>query len=348
MPETADSEGTVPARPWGEAGPAVRFAAAIEPAAREELSAVLGRWDAGLFGVGEVAVSVLEGGANNRNYVVETGEAKYALRIATQMHDRFAVDRESAVKAQQATAAAGLAPVIYAFSLPAGDLLSEFLEGRDLLQLGEVADPEVLVEVGGHFRRLHAVAADVRDFSPFSDIRHWVALAKEDGTEAPADMGELLRRLDEVEALSAELDLPSVLCHNDTVPANFLRTPAGLKAVDWDYAGMGSACFELASFAATAGLDAGQQERLLLSYDGGTDAGQVDTVELFRFVAAMREVAWAVMALPILSGITDPGDEAIYQRHLEVNIAEARQRAADESFPDWLRGARRGLDTRRW
>ena len=161
-------------------------------------------------------------------------------------------------------------------------------------------------------------------------------------------MGELLRRLDEVEALGAELELPSALCNNDTVPANFLRTPAGLRLVDWDYAGMGSACFELASFAATAGLDAGQQERLLLSYDEGTDACQVDTVELFRFVAAMREVAWAVMALPILSGVTDPGDEAIYERHLEVNLAEARQRAADESFPAWLRGARRRAEARSW
>lgn len=348
MPETADSKSTVPARPWGEAGPAVRFAAAIEPAAHEELAAVLGRWDAGLFGGGEVAVSLLVGGANNRNYVVETADAKYALRVATQMHDRFAVDRESAVKAQQATAEAGLAPLIFAFSLPAGNLLSEFLEGRDLLQSGEVAAPDTLVEVGGFLRRLHAVAGEVRDFSPFTDIRHWVALAEEDGTEAPADMGELLRRLDEVEALTAELDLPAVLCHNDTVPANFLRTPAGLKAVDWDYAGMGSACFELASFAATAGLDTGQQETLLLSYDEGTDAGQVDTVELFRFVAAMREVSWAVMALPILSGITNPGDEALYVRHLEVNLAEARQRAADEAFPGWLRGARRGAAERRW
>lgn len=348
MPETADSKSTAPARPWGEAGPAVRFAATIEPPAPAELSAVLGRWDAGLFGAEEVAVSLLEGGANNRNYVVETADAKYALRIATQMHDRFAVDRESAIKAQQATAEAGLAPLIYAFSLPAGNLLSEFLEGRDLLQLGEVAAPETLVEVGGLLRRLHNVSAEVRDFSPFTDIRHWVELAAQDGTEAPAGMDELLRRLDEVEALVAELELPAVLCHNDTVPANFLRTPVGLKAVDWDYAGMGSACFELASFAATAGLDRDQQQRLLLSYDEGTDAGQVDTVELLRFVAAMREVSWAVMALPILSGITNPGDEALYERHLEVNLAEARQRAASEAFPAWLRGARRGAETRRW
>ena len=79
-----------------------------------------------------IEVTVLVGGANNRNYVVESREAKYALRIANQLNERMAVDRPSAVQAQKDAAAGDLAPAVLASRLPEGHVLSEFVEGEIL------------------------------------------------------------------------------------------------------------------------------------------------------------------------------------------------------------------------
>ena len=47
-------------------------------------------------------------------------------------------------------------------------------------------------------------------------------------------------------ALAALASDRDVLCHNDLHPGNILQSDNGLVAIDWEYAGMGSAYFDLA------------------------------------------------------------------------------------------------------
>src|SRR4051794_20022157 len=107
-----------PRAPWAAAGPSVRFDDAVSPGDRAEIADLLGSWGSNLFPGRSVEVSVLVGGANNRNFVVESGNAKYALRIANQLNERMAVDRASAVQAQKDAATADLAPAVVASRLP--------------------------------------------------------------------------------------------------------------------------------------------------------------------------------------------------------------------------------------
>lgn len=328
MPASAETV----AAPWGESGPSLAFAADVAAADREEIAALLGSWDAALFPGEEVAISVLLGGANNRNYVVTCEGAKYALRIANAQNERFAVDRDSAIQAQRDAAAGGLAPPVHAARLPEGHVLSGFVEGKTLLGSEQLRDRGVLEAVGSGLRQLHALPTSIRAFSPFDDIRLWTRLAGADGTELPPDLDQLLATVDRVEAVVVAAGLPAVFCHNDTVPQNFILSGAGLRLVDWDYAGRGWACFELASFAATADLDDDLQEVLLRSYDAETNDCQRATIQLLRFVAAMREASWALMAAPILKGTTTPDDDLFYENYLRDYLRLSRQRAARPDF----------------
>lgn len=343
VPASADTT----ARPWGDGGAPIAFAADVTPESRREIEEVLGGWDASIF-AGELSVSVLVGGANNRNFVVESPGGKFALRIANPQNERFAVDRDSAIQAQRDAAAGDLAPEVVAARLPEGHILSTFVEGVTLLGSEQLRDTRVLETVGKTFRRLHSLSTSIRAYSPFDDIRLWARLARDDGTELPPDLDDLLARAWEIETLLHRAELPTVFCHNDTVPQNFILSGSHLCLVDWDYAGRGWACFELASFAATAELDAEQQEVLLRSYDAEASGGQRATVELLRFVAAMRETTWALMATPILKGTTTPDDDQFYETYLRTYLELARVRAADPEFDNWLRTAASAGGRRSW
>jgi thiamine kinase-like enzyme len=336
------------ARPWGGRGPAVTFAADVDATSRAEIEAVLAGWDPGLFPGGELEISVLPGGANNRNFVARTPRAKYALRIANPQNERFAVDRDSAIQAQRDAAAGGLAPAVAACRLPAGHVLSTFVEGDTLLGAGQLREREVLANVGRSLRRLHALPSSIRAFSPFDDVRLFAGLARSDGTPIPDDLDRLLGLAWEIEALLRAAQLPAVFCHNDTVPQNFIRSGEQLTLVDWDYAGRGWACFELASFCATADLDPELQRVLLHAYDEETSEAQLATVELLRFVATMREATWALMAAPILAGTTTPDSDNFYEDYMRDYLRLARQRAAAPDLHSSMKVAATATGARSW
>jgi thiamine kinase-like enzyme len=336
------------ARPWGEGAAAVAFAADVDAGSRREIEAVLSGWDPALFPGGKVEVSVLVGGASNRNFVARTPAVKYALRIANAQSERFAVDREAATQAQREAAGGGLAPEVVAARLPEGHVLSSFVEGTTL-GAEHLRQPVVLETVAATLRRLHALPSSLGTYSPFEDIRFWARLARSDGTEIPADLDELLELVGQIEALIEAADLPAVFCHNDTYPANFILSGSQLQLVDWDYAGRGLACFELGSFCVTADLGPELQEVFLRSYDERTSEAQAATVELMRFVSAMREATWAVMATPILRGTTTPaaGDD-FYQDHLDTYLGRARESAASPNFYELMKVASGRSGPRSW
>lgn len=328
MPPGAET----PGRPWGDDAPAVAFAPDVDGESRGEIEAVLSGWDPALFPGGDLEISNLVGGASNRNFVVRTPAAKYALRIANAQSERFAVDRVAAHSAQREAAAAGLAPEPLAARLPAGHVLSSFVEGPTLG--GEALHaPGVLETVGSTLRRLHALPSSLPVYSPFEDIRLWSRLAREDGTAIPAELEELFEQAWGIEAVIDAAGLPIVFCHNDPWTENFILSGSRLQLVDWDYAGRGWACFELGSFCATAGLDPAGREALVRAYDENPSDAQLATVELMGFVAAMREATWAVMATPILRGTMTPVDgDDFYDNHLRTFLGLARKRAAAPGF----------------
>src|SRR5438067_2430972 len=124
------AHGVSAVRPWGWHGPEVAFGESVDAPWQDPIVGVLSSWDPQLFGEGPVRIDCLPGGANNRNYRLEGPEVKLALRIASPQSDRLAVDRASAIRAQQDAAAADVAPELLAFQLPEGHTLSRFLDGK--------------------------------------------------------------------------------------------------------------------------------------------------------------------------------------------------------------------------
>jgi thiamine kinase-like enzyme len=82
-----------------------------------------------------------------------------------------------------------------------------------------------------------------------------------------------------------------VPCHNDLLAGNFVGTADRTWIVDWEYAGMGDAAFDLANFAANGRLDEAADDELLEAYGGADRHIHV----LMRFMSDFREAMWGVV-----------------------------------------------------
>jgi thiamine kinase-like enzyme len=71
-------------------------------------------------------------------------------------------------------------------------------------------------------------------------------------------------------ALAALPSVPSVLCHSDLHAANLVAGEGGLKLLDWEYAHLSEAFWDLAGWSCNNDLAEEARRLLLLSYLGRT------------------------------------------------------------------------------
>lgn len=234
------------------------------------------------------SVEPLGGGITNHNFKVLAGGEEFVLRIGGNDTALLGIDRRVEHAATLAGAALGIGPQVVAFVEPEGFLVTRFLEG----EVGSIGP----AEAGTLLRRLHAGPPIEGTFDSFRVVEAYEATARAGGVSPPrayAEAKELARR---IEAIRGAVELCP--CHNDLLPANFIRAADRIWLVDWEYAGMGDPAFDLANFAVNNGLDEESDRELLAAYGGAVD---LDVHVLMRFMSDFREAMWGVVQQSISS-----------------------------------------------
>ena len=76
----------------------------------------------------------------------------------------------------------------------------------------------------------------------------------------------------EILGMKEELErekIPKVPCHNDPLCENWIRGEKRMYLIDWEYAGMNDALWDVADVAIEAGLNKKEEELLLNTYFNG-------------------------------------------------------------------------------
>lgn len=150
------------------------------------------------------------------------------------------------------------------------------------------------------FARIAALLRDVHGlgpiearFDPYADIRRWVNLLQSRGVTLPDWLGPLLVLVEETERDRAHAPAPElVLCHNDPYHLNFLDD-GSLWLIDWEYAGMGDAMYDLAGIGYR--LDSEGRDHLLRSYFGGVDASTREHLDALIPVYICWNAVWSLV-----------------------------------------------------
>jgi thiamine kinase-like enzyme len=260
----------------------------------------------------ELAVEPLGGGITNHNFRIQFDGERFVLRIGGKDTDLLGIDRRAEYAAARAAADLPVGPEVVAFVEPEGYLVTRFVEGEPVPP-EELRRPEELRETAALLRRVHEGPSFPVRFDAFRVVEAYRATAIAHGVQVPPDYEAAKARADEIERTLGPQ--PAKPCHNDLLNANFIRSPDGIRVVDWEYAGMGDRFFDLANFSVNHELAPTDSDILLQAYFGELRDEHREHLRLMRFMSDFREAMWGVVQQGISELDFDFGDYT--RRHFE-------------------------------
>ncbi|MGQ0571351.1 MAG: phosphotransferase, partial [Armatimonadota bacterium] len=229
----------------------------------------------------------------------------------------------------------GAAPEVVHFLPDEGVMITRFVAGRSL-RPGEAAPPEVMERVVRSIRCYHEGLAFEGSFSPFWTIEDYLGVARRFDAPLPEDIDAMHARLREIEAALQRGRTIVRPCHNDLWGANLIDDGSRVCVVDWEYAGMGDVCFDLANFAIYHSASDSQDEALLRAYFGEVSSATLARVKLLKIVAELREALW------YLAAITVSSDASGFVRLAQTHFDRYRKTQDDARLAAWLDQVARG------
>lgn len=205
-------------------------------------------------GRGTVRLQRIGTGLGSRTYRAERDGRAYSLRLApaSLRGEGFDPHWEHAVRAVAGDA--GLAPEVVHSDPVAGILVSRWVDGRVWDALA-VDDPERLVAIAALMRAIHALAPPQP--ARRIGISDWIAHYERALGGSAALLGEVdadgaaLRSAAAIRlhVLAQTGEGAAALCHSDLHALNLVETPAGLVALDWEYAHVGDPFWDVVGWA---------------------------------------------------------------------------------------------------
>lgn len=234
---------------------------------------------------GSIDIAPLNGGLSNANYVVSDASGKHVVRFGQDFpfHHVF---REREVMVARAAHAAGFAPAVeYA---EAGVMVTAFVDGATYSgeDVKRNAGRIGLLMRGFHEAMPQYVSGPGFMFWVFHVIRDYARTLKS------ADDPGFLTQSSAFE--SAQVPLPIIFGHHDLLPANFIDDGTKLWLIDFEYAGFGTAMFDLAGASSNAQMNADEQMQLLSGYFGvKPDVALLKSFAAMECASLLRETLWA-------------------------------------------------------
>jgi thiamine kinase-like enzyme len=238
----------------------------------------------------------LTGGITNRNYRVRFAGSDVVVRLPGKDTDLLEIDRAAEKAAGELAAQAGIGPGVVAMLDDPPCLVTEFVVGEPL-QPEELREPGAMAEAATALRALHGSAERLPvEFSSFRIVETYAARIADRGAEVPGSYEWAMSAAHRIETTLVGPEHEPVPCHNDLLSANFIRSPRGIRLIDWEYAGMGDRYFDLGNFAVNNELDEGQEAELLTAYfESPASSCRLATLQLMRFMSDFREAMWGAV-----------------------------------------------------
>ena len=308
-----------------------------EEISHPELTEVIARLSA-LLGPREGDIRPLDGGITNRNFRVAFAGSDYVVRLPGKDTNLLGIDREAECEANERAAQLGLAPKVAARLTAPACLVTCFVSGHEMTP-PELREPDVVGAVARALREFHESGLELTtDFQVLDIARDYAEVVRSRGSEPPQAFEDALEHAGQVvSAVGEDPDHKPVPCHNDLLPANFLRGEEGIVIVDWEYAGMGDRFFDLGNLAVNNEFGDEDEERLLEAYFGEpATPRRRASLKLFRFMSDFREAMWGV----VQSSVSDLDFD--FEAYASKHFTRMSATSSDASFEALLEEVRGG------
>jgi thiamine kinase len=217
------------------------------------------------------------------------------VRVSTADEAALQIDRISEGRVLAEVQRAGVGPEVLRWDPNSRLLVTRYIPGS-VWTRADARAPDNIRRIAALLRQLHSLT--VRDDIAVVDLpvileHYWATLAD----RGQADPLSRWTR-DDMRAAAADLSLGSrrCLCHNDVHHLNVIDA-GRLWLIDWEYAGLGSPWFDLASVACNHDYDVVERRQLLRHYLEKDDRDAVSRLETAcRLFDGIRALWMAVRA----------------------------------------------------
>ena len=281
----------------------------------------------------EVEAEYISGGITNQNYYLLVDGTPYFVRLAGEKTELLGIDRDHERQAVEAAADVGVGPGVVDFLPEHGCLITEWIDGEQLSP-EDVRRRDTLERLVGSITAYHEHSEIPGTFSPFRIVEEYRESAEERGVEVPDAYWELRERAQEIEEAFQRHPMPERPCHNDLLDANFIMHDDRVMIIDYEYAGMGDAFFDLGNLSVNNEFDEETDLALLEMYFGDEPTqARVARLKLMRLMSDLREAMWGVMQQAISTLDFD------YEEYANKHFDRCKELAEDERYSEWLRDA---------
>ena len=255
----------------------------------------------------ELSWQPIAGGRSNRSWRVSGDGQDYVLRLSSGRVPAPVSNprRESIV--HRAAAAAGLAPEVVHADPDAGILVTRFLAGEVVPAAGFRA-PDTLRAIGRLLRRVRELPDPGGAYTLAMAGEAYLARIRDAGPRAGGE-----RLVADLRGLSPPDRLR--VCHMDPVAGNLVRTDAGLRLIDWEFAVAGDPLFDVAAVVAYHGLDAAASRCLLAAWADDPDDALAARLE--RLVWAHDALHWLWL---VATGAGPESERRRLERRLDMTV----------------------------
>lgn len=243
---------------------------------------------------GQITAEPLLGGLSNESWKVKDDIGTHVVRYGRD-YPFHHVDRAREVMTARAAHAAGFGPRVE--HAEPGVTVVEYLNARTWGPDDLRANPDRIATL---LRRFHAempahISGAAFLFWPFHVIRDYARTIRAGKSPFIPDLPALLSLSDQLE--QAQIPLPLIFGHHDLLPANFLDDGIRLWLIDYEYAGFGTALFDLAGAASNAGMEVPETHRLLTTYFGESPSpALLRAFDAMQCASLLREAMWAMVS----------------------------------------------------
>ncbi len=275
----------------------------------------------------QIDLRLLEGGITNRNYVATIDGEDFVIRVPGERTELLGIDRRNEAALSLRAGVLGIGPEVVVELPGVGTQVLRFVEGRHLAG-DELL--ERLPEVVSAITSLHRSDEISATFPIHRVVERHASDAEALGVALPYEYSRLHRESLRIEGVFSLAPNPLVLCHNDLLPGNLLFNNERVWLLDYEYAGMNSAYFDLANLSINFGLSAGAERLLLQQYFGEATSADAASLSLMKVMSEFREGMWAVLQQGISNLETD------FVEYASMRLTSAMGLVESSEYESWI------------
>ncbi len=220
-----------------------------------------------LFGANIVGVKRL-GGMTNRSYKTDLSDGRsLVVRFPGEGTDAI-INRSDECLSTILGSACGVDTTLLYFGND-GVKIMEYIPGAETMTASRLREPQMIKAVAAIFRKLHSIGVDTKvKFDVFAMAEKYLSFIREKAVALFDDFDIVTGEVSRIKGIvDSECDIRIVPCHCDSLCENWVLDSAGrLYLIDWEYAGMNDAMWDLADISIEAAYDKDDDILLLDEY----------------------------------------------------------------------------------